>query len=98
MRYYRCLTAMPAEWLSVIGDLAHRIGAAVVSAAGASTPRVRMAALALLLAGGLAACGGGHHGTTGQTRRPGPSPRLVEVHHESTLCLDWPPRAPPPGG
>ena len=71
---------MPAEWLSVIGDLAHRIGAAVVSAAGASTPRVRMAALALLLAGGLAACGGGHHGTTGQTRRPGPPPRLIEVH------------------
>jgi hypothetical protein len=81
-----------------MGDRAHRIGAIVVFAAGASALRVRMAAFALPLAGGLAAGGGGHHGTTGQTRRPGPSPRLVEVHHESTLCLDWPPRAPLPGG
>jgi len=39
-----------------------------------------MAASALLLAGGLLACGGGRHRGTGQIRRPGPSPRLVESH------------------
>lgn len=71
---------MPAEWLSVIGDFAHRIGAAVVFGAGASVPRVRMAVFALLLAGGVAACGGGHHATIGQTRRPGLRPRLVKAH------------------
>ena len=41
--------------------------------------RAEMAAIGLLLAGGLGACGG-HHRSTGRTGGAGPPARLVEAH------------------
>ncbi|MGN6170517.1 MAG: alpha/beta fold hydrolase [Solirubrobacteraceae bacterium] len=76
-----------------MSDTAHGTGGAVVPSAWPITRRLRMIALALLLAGGLAACGD-HARRTSRTRSPGPSPRLVGMHrcHEAAgfMCASLP--------